>query len=36
MQNAVAVGFCWFFAQFFVASLDSPYHFESALIPYKT
>ena len=36
MQNAIAVDFWLFFAQFFVAGLDSPLSFERALIPYKT
>ena len=30
IQNVVAVGFWCFFAQFFVAGLDSPLSFESA------
>ena len=36
IHNVVALGFWWFFTQFFVAGLDSPYYFENALIPYKT
>lgn len=36
IQDAIAVGFWWFFTQFFVAGLDSHLSIESELISYKT